>query len=655
MRIMNRDEKLQELSRLRKLKEKRQLTSALANKKATESKEGRPTMNFGSALDTGFGTAFGSLAGGIQQVLGGDKERLAKEAETRNQNFEEAKGKSWIGAQIGNLLGGAVSTAPLAAIPGLGQAGLVAKLAKSGLGRTGLAAGRGAAEGAGAAALQYIPEGSSRLGEAAGGALWGGLPTAGLAGGAEAYNALRPSTVLGKGLNERQKGEIAKNLAAARGTETQLGEVLQNPNLSKFYENFLTTLPFSGAMNKQVKAAEQVKDRAESAYKNMTGNGAYTKENAGEVVQKAVQDVDSEVRMIKEENYKYVNKLADELGLKVDRNNLQATTSSILEELNKRPDLKRKMDSGFISDLENFSQKTKKGVKQYYTPEAQARDLKGENILKGIFREEAGEKFFAGKRFAGGGYSRMNKALKKDINSAIENSNSPELRNAYKSAEEYYAKEIGPLDNPLLHKAAQGRMDTDTLINSFIKKGRPKLTRKLVDQIDKSENAFENMQALRAGIFDNVTEKEMIHPAKLSTAFNQFGEQQQLDIFSGQENLVPEMENIARLSKMNEGGLNAMFNPKTGQKGIYKYGWNAVPYLWGAGPLRSVTNRMTNEAKREKFVGKVLKQENVADNKYLKMIRENLTRSLAATNTEKESKPYRVKVTGEDVKKSQQK
>lgn len=704
---MSREDKLKELNRLKKLQEKKRLTTALAKKQATP--KGRESTEFGKAVDTQFKNAFGSLVGGLQQLMAKDiqmledkfgtgkargpiesvERQLAREGEERAKSSRESYARSPTGAFLGDIIGGGVFTAPLAAVPGLGQMGMAKKIADlmkstsgfAALGRIGLATGRGAAEGAAAAGAQYMPEGQSRAQEALGGALWGGLPAAGIAGGAEAINRFRPSSVAGRDISERQKQEIAKNMIAAQGTKTSLGQVLGSPRLNNYFENFLAKLPASGALQLEDLAAEQTREMANRLFSGATKN-AKPGEEATKYLKGALQGVTKDAQKMKRENYAGIDKMSTEQGIEVGREHARKTAKNDISEIDESEELADLVPSKIKRLLNKTATRTKKGPLKTIETQVPSKvldasgkpvmkkemisehervpytgTLKSTNIYKGVLGDEARKYYNADDTYLGKTMEELNKAFKLDIEDAINTQGTPELMSEWRRAEKFYEETIVPLQDPDIKKfgSPKSNADADTIVKSFVKKDRPALMQKITEQLAKTKNPEEAMDTFRYEIFKDAQGKNGLNPTLLASEFEKYNDAQKRMIFSGKEELIPEMENLSRLTQMNKQGLYGMFNPKTGYQGTMKHGLAGAPYAWGHGPYNWITRAHANEKIREGMVNKILNPKNIAQNEYLEALRSNFTRGLAATSTEKEPGPYKMKITGKDVEEAQKK
>src|SRR6185503_11536283 len=125
------------------------------------------------------------------------------------------------------------------------------------------------------AASQAIPQalyGATQNESATKGALEGGLGS--LAGSAIGkgvsgiVNSLRPSQVFKTPLTNK---ELAKSFRQAEGTNTDLGNVIQNPKLQRLYENKLPKITGEASLMMQ-KTGKQIVDKGEALLKKMLGD-----------------------------------------------------------------------------------------------------------------------------------------------------------------------------------------------------------------------------------------------------------------------------------------------------------------------------------------------------------------------------------------------
>lgn len=234
---------------------------------------------------------------------------------------------------------------------GLGEylvpGGTVSKLAKpvSLLGRMIAQGGAGAVSGAANA-----PKGNK--GQSA---LVQGLMGALIPGGAKSAESLRPSNFLRGTLSPE---ELQANLEAAKGTKTNLGDVIQNPTMMKQYKNQIAPSMFSGARGDMQTVYDEIQNRAQ---------GIVNKEVGTTSPANLQQKIDGDA----------LNALKHGIGIN-DLTNLQDTTNKVGENVISKlfgNYSKEGIDEEIYNDLNNTFQGIRKEKNLNYA----ARDEEADN------------------------------------------------------------------------------------------------------------------------------------------------------------------------------------------------------------------------------------------------------------------------------------
>lgn len=572
---------------------------------------------------TGIKTSLGSMSGGLQQLIpsklnpfNSSPEQLEQEHLKRNQEYAQAKQRSPWAATIGN-----VGTSMAIPVPGMSKLRGITEgaehLGKFLAGKLGV----GAVEGAAVGSTQYTPEGESKLSQALISAGLGSTITGALGGAGRAWNSARPSTWL---RGNQTKEQLASRMEAARGTETNLGQILQNPRLAGFYENYLSKLPLSGATSASQRTADNIRNQYGEQLNRMTGG--IGKDEANRILQDKLEEIPTELRNLSRSNYEKVNSLSENVGGNVGRENTEALVQDVMGRLQRSPELRSLFPKDLQKDLKQYSSKHKGDT------------LEATNILKGDWGSRAYD-------YKHGSYPRgiaqgINRSLKKDIQDYIEKSTSPELKQAYTTAEEFYKNNIAPLKGSEISKFIEGRSSPDKIVKTFVKAEEPVLLAKLTELLNKEKGSERGMQALRSGVFSGAIEDGVVNPNKFNTILGKLNTQQKKDL--GLEGFNKNLDKLGRLTEMNQAGLYAMFNPKTGhQLGDY-LGAKSLLSGGGLGPGQMAKNFLTNEKTREKLIEKMLHPE-LQDEEMLiqlgKLLEKNLGRTVASqTAQSKEQK-----------------
>jgi len=402
----------------------------------------------------------------------------------------------------------------------------------------------------GSAAFGALEDPENRLSSAATFGGISGILDASLGG----LGKLRPSKLFRGTLSPE---ELQRNLDITRGTSTSLGDVIQSPSLKYNYENILAKIPGAGATNKMQETAVQVKDKGKELLARILGENE--PENVKKTLNESLKKSYREAKEQKRDLYKKTEDIADQMGLTVGRSNLSSTSSNILQEIEKSPELKRQLPSSIMEDL------------QFYKNPENFNNLRRSNILKGNLGTEARKLLKSGDEYHSGIYSQLRDALGRDIEESIQSKGSPELKSEYDAAQKFYREKIVPFEDKDVVKFVRKGADPDLIISSFIKKGsndRSNLLDKLAHKLPQSQKGL-----LPYGFLSSSLENGEFNPLKFSSLYKGLGENQRKSLIPD-EKLRKDVEDYVKLVKMNTEPLTLMNNVKTGQRNL-----NFLPIL----------------------------------------------------------------------------
>ncbi len=442
-------------------------------------------------------------------------------------------------------------------------------------------------------------------------------------GGGELGHALRPSTLLRGNLTPEQ---LKTNLEATKGTETPLGDVVGNRYLKGFSENVLPTVPFSGAYGAMGRNVNKIQQIAQ----NIGDEFGFTKNAPKNVdVQKALKSALEDVTNKKKENYKDVNLIAEKVGANPSRDNLSKQAKDELDSINESSELKDEIPHEVISNLEKMANR-----KENFS-------LKSSNIFRGVLDDKASKHFADSNDFIGGIYSRLKGSLGKDIDKSIENSSSPELKNAHQKAQSFYAENFAPFDNKDVLKFTRKGGDPDLILSHFIKSGkndRSNLIDTLVDRLPEEDKHI----PARAYLSKSTDENGNVDPKKLAELWRSIGENQKSSLVRDPE-MLKKLNLFSDTYNINKESIHHMANPNTGQRIKDILGTAALvgspfvgtshPLLAAASPLimagANVSRRaLNNEYVRNKLVNSMIKNKRIIPRAGAKTL--NLVNTLGA-------------------------
>lgn len=520
--------------------------------------------------------------------------RLPESILPKDFNYAEALGRE--GQQPGDVLLGSLPAA--AAFGPAGELGELGALARAGT--------RAASAGTYAAGQNENP-------------LTAALMQGVLGGGAKAISKipnLAPSKLLRGALSPE---ELARNLEVTEGTNTNLGQVIGSPTLSKFYENILPGIIGSGAEDTMLNTAKGITDRATKLVDNLHQEGA-NPADYGIKIQDALKDASKEVQKTKREKFGVVNKLAEEHGITTPRTGFRDAARDALKQIKSDEDLASFRDSSDMKLLQDIANR-KKGN----------HSLKESDYLRSELGERAHDAYIKGDTPKSNLFKRMKEALDEDIKSAIDQSPNQELKNARDEAMDYYRKEVVPFEDRDIVRFTRKGGDPDLILQNFVRAGRSDratLLNKLTRSLDRQPESTPNLLS-SAYLSQAIDDTGNVNPLKLRTLYNKLGQKQRKALFADEE-LHNEVKNLVDLTGKNAEAFSLMANPKTGARNtsilanLMTGGLGGtvagIPGVLGATALSGLTGRgatklLTSPKVRKKLVNKMIANERKASNK----------------------------------------
>lgn len=491
-------------------------------------------------------------------------------------------------------------------------------------------------------------------------------------------NALRPENLFRGQLTPE---ELAENLRITEGTETPLGDVIDNPVLKKQFENVLAKIPGSGAVDAMQRAGAQVTARGEQLLDKL---GSPEGVNFGVELQDALKKAYEQATAEKNNRYEAVNTAAEEAGITTNRNNLISTAKSFQKKINSDPALKQ-FQQGELKSLidalagqgeidfnkipaprtanitmgkESLRYNPLTGNTEVMPPAMTATSKPFKNVkgiyvdpATGAYKSNAGDSFslkntdFVRANLGDKAYqaylnhdpeakiyTALTKAAEKDINEAIDASDSPHVKKLRDEAMDYYRKEFAPFEDKDIVRFTRKGGDPDLLVQSFLRNSRTSdrsnLTTKLMEKLPQDKKSLVPLAYYSRALEDNA-----LNPLKLKTLHKNLGKNQKDALFAD-KSLKKEFDDYIKLVDKNTEPLTQMFNPKTGVRNSDALAFKLGSALSGLGSLtglgfggapgaivgalvgnlapgvvgRQVTKRLTSPAYREKLVNKMINQ-----------------------------------------------
>lgn len=412
-----------------------------------------------------------------------------------------------------------------------------------GLANFGGLVGQSSATGAATNAL----EGNSAKEGALGGAIGGAIGATAIPLAGKAINKLRPSSLLKSNLSNE---ELKRNLEATSGTDTPLGRVIDSPSLNFVHENILPHVIGSGATDKMQKTANSITEKGHSLLGKIKGDV-----DPGDLnfkLKSALQKASQEARNEKNAGFEKLNKIADESGLQVNRENFKSKANEVIDEINKSPELKEEFSPNLYKDLLRYSSNEK------------GNNLKLTNIFRGKLGDKANELYQAGKMHEYGIVNDLKEALSNDINSSFEKSGNKELKDAYQKNQKDYAEKFAPFEDKDIVKFTRKGGDPDLILSHFLKGGkndRSNLLDKLISKLPEEDKSLISY----AHFSKSLDENGKLDPIKMKSLYEKLGEKQKKTLIRD-EKLKDELKNYSRLIDKNKESFDLMRNPKTGAR-----------------------------------------------------------------------------------------
>lgn len=423
-----------------------------------------------------------------------------------------------------------------------------------------------------------------------------------------AQKLMRPGTFLPS--SPLSDVDLREAVRQAAGTETSLGNLIENPYLKKRFENELSEIPFSGANQAMQRTAKTVTERGNTLLETLKGN--FQGNDIGSSLHKALKSAENDTRQMKDKKFRALNEAAEKEGVTTNRTNLRKTAQDELDKVNADPDLSLLVDSSTKKLLENISTDTGKG--QY--------SLKQTDFLRGKLGDKAHDAFMNDNTDLGKVYRSLREAADNDINDSITNSGKKNLDSLRDEAFKFYEEHYVPFEEPEIMKFTRKGGDTDLMTNAFIKTSKASDRSNLLSKIS-SKLSKEDRNLLAYSYFSRALKEGQFNPQTLKTLYKNLGDRQKEALLS--KDMIKNLSEYSKLVEKNTKPLNLMFNPETGQKASFML-TNLPTILSTAGALatgsipltamaaatpsllaRPATKLLTSETLRNQIVDRMIK------------------------------------------------
>lgn len=462
-----------------------------------------------------------------------------------------ATGAGEIGADIAAsvpffMAGGAAARG----IPLLNQSATAARIAGAGLG--GLALG----------GVESKPKDESRF-EHAGksGLLAAGidavLPYAGrgIKKGFDMVKSPFVSHIASKVGNALPDSILSKNLNAARGTETPIGDVLGSGTLKKAFENKWAPRAGEAADTIMARTGRQIQQQGEQLIKKLGAGNPDV--DANQKLFGLLKSAFKKQRTIKNNLYTKLDDIADEKRFRLALPRFQKLANDTTDTI---------LNSAFVKSDPQMEKLFKKLM--VMTGETRPPKIRDVNFLATRLRE-AGNSYqnsaTSSDRFYSGLFKKLAGRLRQDLKAGINNSGSAELKAAYQTATDNYKKNYSGFLDKDFYKYLGGNADPENLIAEIIRPGKgDKANRilKIQNLLPKENRGLLGGAYLERAI-DNI---HGLNPSNMATLIKDL-RKRQLGALFPDKSALQDVLKYRRLVGMNTEALSRLANPKTGQRG----------------------------------------------------------------------------------------
>jgi hypothetical protein len=426
--------------------------------------------------------------------------------------------------------------------------------------------------------------------------------------------------------------EREANAAAAGDLPVSIGQITQSPGANKLYENVLAEVPFSGVSGQQKKVAEGVQGAAEGLVNKATG----TKESAldpNEQLKQSLVNAQKRAQAAKNDQYNMVDTLAQQQGHQLElpsfTSRAKEVQSMIAESplLQANPKLKSFMNKVGVYG-EGATAKAPQDLNSALTGQrsaAQAPSIRDANLAKNELYnagETLAKSAVASDRYMGGIYKELSGKIAEDIKSSISEKGSPELQQAFQSANQEYRQNYARFLNKDIRKLLDKDKPADKFAKDIVKPGRANDSYSNINLVQSLLPPEERNLLPAAYLSKAIDENGNVDASKMGQIVKGLGPRQFNALF-GSTGLKGGVQDYQRLMQMSGNARSQMANPKTGARaipsilggGAIGIGAHAAPLTSAAvigstiGASKILSNYMTNPKVREKLLSAMKKRE----------------------------------------------
>ncbi|AXH77689.1 MAG: YMGG-like Gly-zipper protein [Caudoviricetes sp.] len=367
----------------------------------------------------------------------------------------------------------------------------------------------------------------------------------------QAANKITPSGyIASKARGLLSPEELATNVRATEGMNTDIGRVVGSPKIAHEFSNEI--LPSSTLSDEILNTTRsQLSDRASEIIDRTGGNIAGRDANT---LAKSLLDAShKESQYIKNSLYNDVSDTAVKEGFQLE-----------LPAFNKA--LGRDVDALLNSPMMLHDETLRRAVNKLMGLNGEMPDIKGAKYIANRLESEsqALKNPDAQSRALKGLYERSANAIRNDVKQQVNAKGSSKLKKELSKADDYYSQEYVQFLNKDIYKILEGGKEAETLVHDIIKPGKQLDKHTLIDKV--TEILPEKQKGLLgAAYLNNAIEDGILVPNKVAVLYEKLGQRQKKSLFPDPK-MREALSDFSKLKSMSQDSINAWFNPKTGAK-----------------------------------------------------------------------------------------
>jgi hypothetical protein len=367
-----------------------------------------------------------------------------------------------------------------------------------------------------------------------------------IVGGLAAPLAAGGMVNLAKSLGSGPSGNLLTDLSQRFNVPLTAGEVTNSPLLQRG-ETLLERAPFSGMTTFRKNQAQAL----QKAGTDLTNQFNPNVEDPASYIQEAAQNLLAKNKQQAANLYDKVQTLASKTG-NVPMTNTQAAAKNAVGMFGGNEDVLT--GPSWLGRVGKFA-------------DIQPRSFEQARRLRSAVQASARDAQFGSQE--SNAWNQIQGALEKDMQEHAL-AQGGELGKAYTDAQNYYRENVVPFKAiTQLRNLASGKLDTDTLLNTFVKNDRPQLAQKLMDNLPP-----EGQQALKYSILNRAMQKATLSGERSGAGFSPARFAQQIENLGMTKNAIftpDELQMVNGYSKLARVAQRAGYfaeNPPTGNRWV---------------------------------------------------------------------------------------